>query len=196
MCQCVSIVNTLFAPFQPDAHGVPLTDVVIRTACRDDLPFTAGLAAQREGAGVAEWTAIHGRQFEDDKRVLLVAEHEDEVIGYAWLAWLTPVADGGRNAPDGWYLSGVVVAPAFRRRGIGRRLTQARVEWVLERGEPAFYAVSGSNRASRALHAELGFRELTDDFTIPGVVFGRGDGILCRVDARPDAEVIDLASRR
>ena len=74
MCQCVSIVNTLFAPFQPDAHGVPLTDVVIRTACRDDLPFTAGLAAQREGAGVAEWTAIHGRQFEDDKRVLLVAE--------------------------------------------------------------------------------------------------------------------------
>lgn len=196
MCQIGSTVNTLFAPYQPDAHGVPLPDVAIRLACRDDLPCTAALAASREGGELAEWAAIHGRQFDDDKRVLLVAEHEGEVIGYAWLSWLTPVADGGRNAPDGWYLSGVVVAPAFRRRGIGRRLTQARIDWVLEREASAHYVVSRSNQASRTLHAELGFSEVSDDFVLPGVVFSNHDGILCRLDARPDAEVIELASRR
>lgn len=189
-------MNTLFAPFQPDAHGVPLPDVVIRTACRADLPFTAALAARREGGELAEWAAIHGRQFDDERRALLVAEHRGTVIGYAWLAWLTPVADGGRNAPDGWYLSGVVVDPVFRRRGIGRRLTQARIAWVLERADAAFYVVSRSNRASRTLHAELGFREVTDDFVLPGVVFGNDDGLLCRLDERPDADVIDLTSRR
>lgn len=189
-------MNTLFAPYQPDAHGVPLPDLTIRMACREDLPSTAALAAQREGGDLAEWAAIHSRQFDDDKRVLLVAIHHGEVIGYAWLAWLTPVAHGGRNAPDGWYLSGVVVAPAHRRRGIGRRLTQARIDWVLEREPAAHYVVSASNPASRTLHAELGFVEVTDDFVVPGVVFARHDGLLCRLDARPDAEVIDLASRR
>lgn len=189
-------MNTLFALYQPDAHGVPLPDVVIRTACRDDLPSTAALAAHREGGGLAEWAAIHARQFDDESRMLFVAEHGGEVIGYAWLAWLAPVADGGRNAPDGWYLSGVVVAPAHRRRGIGRRLTRARIERALARERSAHYVVSASNRASRTLHAELGFTEVTDDFVIPGLVFSKHDGILCRLDARPDAEVIDLASRR
>lgn len=196
VCQCGATVNTLFAPYAPDAHGVPLPDVVVRTARRDDLPSTAALAAHREGGGLAEWAAMHGRQFDDEARMLMVAEHRGMVIGYAWLAWLTPVADGGRNAPDGWYLSGVVVAPGHRRRGIGRRLTQARIERVLAREPSAHYVVSASNRASRTLHAELGFVEVTDDFVVPGVVFSNHDGILCRLDARPDAEVIDLASRR
>lgn len=196
MCQCVGTVITLFAPYQPDAHGVPLRDVVLRTACREDLPFTAALAAGREGGELREWAAIHGRQFDDERRVLLVAEHGGEVIAYAWLAWLTPVAEGGRNAPDGWYLSGVFVAPEFRRRGIGRGLTQARIDWVLAREAAAHFVVSASNRASRILHAELGFEEVTDDFVVPGVVFGNQDGILCRLDGHPDAEVIDLDSRR
>lgn len=189
-------MNTLIAPFLPDAHGVPLPDVVIRTARHDDIPRTAELAARREGGTLAEWAAIHGRQFDDERRVLLVAEHRGSVIGYAWLARLTPQADGGRNAPDGWYLSGVVVAPEFRRRGIGRRLTQARIDWVLTRDAAAYYVVSASNRASRTLHAELGFVEISDDFVVPGVVFANDDGLLCRLTARPDADIIELSSRR
>ena len=67
---------------------------------------------------------------------------------------------------------------------------------LIARERSAHYVVSASNRASRTLHAELGFTEVTDDFVIPGLVFSKHDGILCRLDARPDAEVIDLASRR
>ena len=189
-------MNTLFTPYLPDAHGVPLPDVDIREACRADIALTAALAADREGGASSEWAEIQGRQFDDDTRQLLVAEHCGQVIAYAWLAHLTPVAHGGHNAPDGWYLSGVVVKPEFRRRGVGRRLTQARVNWVLERADSVFYVVSAANLASRTLHAELGFREVTSDFTLPGVVFGNADGILCRLDNRPDADVIDLADRR
>lgn len=192
----VTIVNTLFARYQPEAHGVPLPDVGIREACRADIALTAALAAHRGGGDMVDWAEIQGRQFDDDNRTLLVAERAGEVIAYAWLAHLTPVAHGGRNAPDGWYLSGVVVKPEFRRRGVGRRLTQARVDWVLQRASSVFYVVSASNLASRTLHAELGFREVTTDFSLPGVVFGNADGILCRLDAHPDADVIDLASRR
>ena len=192
----VPIVNTLFAPYQPDAHGVPLEDVTIRNARPDDCVSTGALTAAREGGDPAEWAAQHARRLDSDRQALLVAEHADAMIAYGWLAHLTPVADGGSNAPDGWYLSGVVVAPEFRRRGVGRRLTQARVDWVLEREPSVFYVVSATNRASRTMHAELGFREVTTDFVLPGVVFTRADGILCRLDARPDADVIDLASRR
>ena len=189
-------MNSLTAPYRPEAHGVPLPDVSIREACRADIELTATLAAHREGGVLSEWSAIHARQFDDDNRALLVAAHSGEVIAYAWFAHLTPVAHGGRNAPDGWYLSGVVVRPEFRRRGVGRRLTQARVDWVLEREPSVHYVVSASNLASRTMHAELGFREITTDFSLPGVVFGKSDGILCRLDTRPDADVIDLASRR
>lgn len=196
MCQGGSTVNTLFAPYQPDAHGVPLSDALIRRGTREDLAFTGVLSAQREGGVPAEWTAQHQRKFADPTQALFVAEHEGEVIGYGWLAWLDPEAQGGRNAPEGWYLGGVVVAPAFRRRGLGRRLTQARIDWALDRADAVHYVVSASNQASRTLHATLGFAEITTDFRFPGVVFSRDDGILCRLDRRPDARIIDLAAHR
>lgn len=189
-------MNALFAPFTPDAGGQPLAGVVVRPGTPDDLAATAALAAYRECGDTAEWVAVHGRRLADDRQRLFVAEADDAIVGYAWASWLTPVADGGRCAPDGWYLSGIVVAPSLRRRGIGRRLTQARVAWVLEQTDDIYYVVSASNGASRTLHAALGFREISTDFVVPGVVFANADGILCRLDKRPDADIIDLASRR
>lgn len=188
-------MNALFAPFTPDASGSPLAGLVVRPGTSDDLPAIADLAAQRE-CGLADWLAVHRRRFADERQRLFVAEHDGAVVGYAWVSWLTPVADGGRRAPDGWYLSGIVVLPALRRRGIGRRLTQARIAWALERTDHVYYVVSASHRASRTLHAELGFSEIATDFLVPSVVFSNSDGILCRVGKPQDAAVIDLASRR
>lgn len=196
VCQCGRIVNALFAPFTPDASGGPLAGVVVRPGVADDLPAIADLAAQRECGDLADRLAVHGRRFADERQRLFVAEHDDAIVGYAWASWLTPVADGGRRAPDGWYLSGIVLAPALRRRGIGRRLTEARVAWVLGHDDHIYYVVSASNGPSRTLHAELGFREISTDFVVPGVVFTNADGILCQLDKRPDADVIDLARRR
>lgn len=189
-------MNTLFAPFDPDSHGHPLPDAVVRAGVRADVVRTGALAAQREGGPASEWIGQHERRFDIDGNALFVADLDGEIVGFGWVSWLTPVAHGGRNAPDGWYLSGMVIAPGVRRRGVGRRLTQARIRWALERGGGVHYVVAGSNRASRDLHAALGFVEVSDDFCVPGVVFSRGDGLLCRWVEPEGATVVDLASRR
>lgn len=189
-------MNKLFAPFAPDAHGHPLAGAVVRPGTRQDLAQTGALAALREGGPGADWVAQHRRRFDTEGNQLFVVEYEGDVVGYGWVSYLTPVEHGGRNAPDGWYLSGVVIAPTVRRRGLGRRLTQERVAWALERGEAVHYVVAASNLASRDLHASLGFEEVTDDFVMPGIVFTHDDGLLCRLVDREEATVIDLASRR
>lgn len=183
---CASVdgtVNLYFGSYEPDAHGVPLDDVVLRVATEDDLVACGELVARREGSDADAVTERLRHVHDDRDQVVMVADLHGEVVGYARASRLTPVADGGSNAPDGWYLSGLVVAPEYRRRGIGRSLTEARCEWVWERADAVHYVVSGSNRASQDMHASLGFREVTRDFSVPGVVFSHGGGVLCRAEA-------------
>lgn len=74
--------------------------------------------------------------------------------------------------------------PDQRRRGIGRALTLARLEWIAARGEKAYYFANEMNRASIDLHAAVGFVELTRDFQHPGAQFSGGSGILFECDFR------------
>ncbi len=187
-------MNVLFAQYDPEDHGSPLTEAEVSLATADDLAETGALAARREGAEPADWVRVHARKFDDPAQRLFVARVEGRVVGFGWVAHLTPSASGGHGAPDGWYLNGLVVAPELRRRGLGLRLTCARIAWALERADEVFYVVAGSNRASRRMHELLGFRELTTDFALPGAVFGNGDGILCRLGRDDGADVIDLAA--
>jgi ribosomal protein S18 acetylase RimI-like enzyme len=75
---------------------------------------------------------------------------------------------------------GLVITPAYRRRGIGAELTRRRLEWIAERAGEAFYFVNAQNRASIALHDEFQFEEVTREFTYPGVTFKGGAGIVYR----------------
>lgn len=176
-------MNLYLAPFEPDAHGVPLEGVVVRVATADDLVGCGELVARREGTDADAVTERLRTVHALDDQLVMVAELGDQIVGYAKAAHLTPVANGGRNAPDGWYLSGIVVAPEYRRRGIGRALTTARCAWVFQRADAVHYVVSDANPSSMALHASLGFREVTRDFALPGVVFGSSAGILYRAEA-------------
>lgn len=82
--------------------------------------------------------------------------------GFVWLergqlvgnVTLTP-ADHGQ----GWVIANVAVLPAYRRRGIARRLMGAALEFVARRGTFAILQVEADNAAARALYASLGFRE-------------------------------------
>ena len=186
----------MFAAFEPDAHGHPLAGASVRLATPADISATGRLAAEREGDDPETWIERQNRRLADPEHRLFVAELDADVVGYGWVSHLSPADSGGRDAPDGWYLSGVVVSPALRRRGLGIALTQARVAWVFERADHVHYVVSAANLASRRLHETLGFVETTDDFCVPGVVFARCDGILCTVTRGRDADVIDLATRR
>jgi ribosomal protein S18 acetylase RimI-like enzyme len=101
--------------------------------------------------------------------LVLVAEEGGEVVGFGRARYVEPPADAPADAaPAGWYLLGVRVAAAHRRRGIGAALTQARLEWIARRADAAFYFTGAGNHASAALHARFGFVEVSRAFTFAG----------------------------
>ena len=176
--------SSLFAQYEPDSHGVAAA-IEVRPLLTGDLERCAELAVERNGLDVGTWRASFERSLEAADRQTFVALSGGRVIGYASTAWMDPAAHGGVNAPRGWYLTGVVVAPDARRRGAGRRLTEARLTWLAERTEQVWYFATALNRPSLDLHAALGFREVTRDFSIPGVTFSGGEGVLSVCDLRP-----------
>ena len=139
----------------------------------------------RAGTDVSAAIARCREQIQADDLLLLVAVVADEVVGFARAArWRHPPDPAPNALPRGWYLLGVVVLDAWRRRGIGRALTERRLEWIAERTSEAYYFTNARNRASLDLHAELGFVELTRQFAAPGISFDGGEGVLCRADLR------------
>jgi len=164
---------SLFEEHHPDAPRLHRLDVAVRPARAEDLDALAALRAQRENEPVAQSRAALERKFRGDG-LFLAAEHGGECVAYA-SAGMGP---GGRGAPAGWYLTGVVVAPAWRRRGVAAALTRARLEWLAARTDRVYYFANARNRVSIALHESFGFVEKTRAFTIPGVTFQGGEGIL------------------
>ncbi len=58
-----------------------------------------------------------------------LARHGDEIIGWSLARWYKPFSERPRNA----HIS-VFVAPAWRRRGLGRALTEAAVSFAARQG--------------------------------------------------------------
>ncbi|MDR0346301.1 MAG: GNAT family N-acetyltransferase [Nocardiopsaceae bacterium] len=104
-----------------------------------------------------------GEQFASDiaadSRQMFVAKANSQVIGYGRVAGLE-ADEAAPGTPAGYYLSGVVVEPAWRRRGVATALTQARLRWVFGHADEAFYVAGADNTASLHLHAALGFKEM------------------------------------
>ena len=73
---------------------------------------------------------------------------------------------------------------AWRRAGVGRALTEARLAWIAERAERAYYFTNARNQTSLDLHRKLGFKELTRTFTGPGIAFDGGQGVLDVIELR------------
>ena len=61
-------------------------------------------------------------------------------------------------APE-WELENLVVAPAARRRGIGKRLLEALLAAARETNNSVFLEVRESNTAARALYENAGFEQ-------------------------------------
>ena len=95
----------------------------------------------------------------DDSAQMFVAKEGGQVVAYSRAARLA-AGEAGPGTPAGYYLSGVLVDPAWRRRGIGMALTRARLRWIFARTDEAFYVAGADNSASLHLHAALGFQEV------------------------------------
>lgn len=168
----------LFAPFVPDAHGSSI-DAVVRPAVAADLDACAALSQDRNGGELDAWFGRLAVDLDDPEAHLVVAEVDGVVAGHATARWLSFDAELARNVTDGWYLTGLLVDPAHRRGGLGRRLVEARLDWLGPRAEQVWYFANGRNAASIVLHERFGFREVRRDFDVPGVAFSKGGGVLC-----------------
>jgi ribosomal protein S18 acetylase RimI-like enzyme len=180
-----------FAPYRPRPRSEVLpsapSDVLARTAVEADLGDIARLLHEREGGALSRHHEGVSCQFSDHERSCFhVAEHRNSVVGFGRATYFTPPAYSPPNvAPEGWHLAGLVVDPRFRRRGIGLMLTRERLEWLSRRTNVVFYFANARNRATIDLHRRLGFTELTRDFSVPGVSFQGGVGVLFRLRLGP-----------
>ncbi len=95
----------------------------------------------------------------DDLRQMFVAKANGQVVAYGRLIELA-ADEAGPGTPAGCYLSGVLVDPAWRRRGIATELTRVRLRWAFARTDTVFYVTGADNIASLHLHVALGFREV------------------------------------
>jgi ribosomal protein S18 acetylase RimI-like enzyme len=157
--------------------------VVIRPAGAADLPAVGRLGAllvrMHHGwdpvrflsatEGIEELYASYlGSQLSDQRKLVLVAEQNAAVVGYAY---------AGLEGPDYMALRGpagalydIVVDPAHRERGTGRRLLDATVAALEARGAPmVVLSTAQQNEPAQRLFARAGFRptmiEMTKELT-------------------------------
>lgn len=192
-----------FGPRDPARTQLSASEMVrVREASAADLPRLAAIAAEREETEPGVWIEKLGRTVEraqlGEALVLVVDLGDGEVRGYGKADLFSPPADAPANsAPAGWYLTGLIVRPEDRRRGLGLLLTQSRLAWLSERCDRVYYFANEKNRATIELHATLGFVERSREFWFPGVRFEGGAGVLYEVDLRnrsgTDHEVVATA---
>ncbi|MFI6946749.1 GNAT family N-acetyltransferase [Streptomyces sp. NPDC050422] len=128
-----------FAAYVPYLAG-PRTRAraVVAEATADDVPALAALQARARGGEAEEWAERISRARSAERSLVITAKVSGEAVGYANAAFLPehPVD----HAPAGYYLTGVTVDPAWRRRGIAKLLTLRRMDWV--RGRARLFGVS------------------------------------------------------
>ena len=181
----------LFAEFD-EAARIPAAaslrgELTVRPAQMRDVDAVGRISAEREGAEVHEHSAAVRRGFEEEgighSVLVLVAELDGEIIGFGKARYYDEERGAGASAsPEGWYLTGVVVDPRFRRRGVGYELTAERLRWIAERSSLAYYFSNARNRVSIALHQHFGFTEVARGAEIAGESFVGGEGVLFQVD--------------
>lgn len=125
----------------------------------DAKRFIAVTPQTAEGYG-----AFLGTQLEQPNVTVLVAEEHGEVVGYTY------AAVEGRDymslrGPAG-VLYDIIVDPVQRGRGIGRRLLEATLAFLKERGAPrAVLSTADRNERAQRLFASMGFRRTMIEMT-------------------------------
>jgi ribosomal protein S18 acetylase RimI-like enzyme len=115
--------------------------------------------------------AFLGRQIGEPDAIIIVAERDGNIIGYAYGS-----VEGydymSLRGPAG-ALQDIVVDPAYRRQGVGRMLLDAIIAALEARGVPrTLLSTAVRNEAAQRLFASVGFRptmiEMTKETTERG----------------------------
>jgi len=151
----------------PDVHaglseptdGVVEDTVRIEPLTKTDLAPAVQLAVRVLRVRPGDRGEQFALDITDDRRQMFVAKANGQVVAYGRATELA-ADEAGPETPAGYYLSGVLVEPALRRRCIALALTQARLRWVFARTDEVFYVAGADNVASLRLHMALGFQEV------------------------------------
>jgi [ribosomal protein S18]-alanine N-acetyltransferase len=123
---------------------------MIRPATRDDADAIAGL--ERESFGDDAWSdTLVDLELTAPGRVVVAAEQDDTIVGYASAAVIADVAD----------LTRIAVRPSARRAGVARALLGALLERAAESGaERMMLEVADTNEPALGFYTASGFAEV------------------------------------
>jgi GNAT superfamily N-acetyltransferase len=106
-------------------------------------------------AGETDLEAMHSAALDEPGRVVLVAEHEGDLVGMAHL-----VPSGAENAPHRAEVQRVAVAGAARGAGVGRRLMEAVEEEARGRGLTLLWLTTHEGSDACAFYESVGYTKL------------------------------------
>ena len=118
-------------------------------------------ARPRTEQGYASWL---GSQLRNPQVVILAAERDGDILGYTYSEIQGPDYMSLRGAAG--VLHDIVVDPAQRRNGVGRKLLEATLEALALRGAPQVVLWTAAlNDAAQRLFASAGFRPTMVEMT-------------------------------
>ena len=104
-------------------------------------------------------------QLDDPESIIFVAEDNGVVVGYCY-AVIEPMSWKELRDEAG-FISDLALDPAARRRGAGRKLIDAAIEWFRERKlARVMLWTSTQNSAARELFLSAGFRPTMTEMTM------------------------------
>jgi ribosomal protein S18 acetylase RimI-like enzyme len=157
-----------------------VANVTIRPATPSDLPALGRLGALlmrthynfdqkrflEPGANADEGYAwFLGEQLKDEgNAVVLVAEQDDDVVGYVYAA-LEPISWKELREACG-FIHDVAVDERARRHGLATALIEAAMKWLSDRGAPrVVLGTAEQNEPAQRLFERLGFRRTMVEMT-------------------------------
>ncbi|MBS7621220.1 GNAT family N-acetyltransferase [Candidatus Bathyarchaeota archaeon] len=156
-------------PSKAKSSGIALVNVKIRHAAEEDLQEIVRLSKKLGRDESARDSMISPlpsefqspswilKNIKSEKAVVLVGEIEGKIVGYS-LGWIgQPWAYKGKRG----YICDCFVEKPYRRRGIGKALIKAMLEWFIDKGVECVEAdVYSNNVQSLKLFKKLGFKEI------------------------------------
>lgn len=110
--------------------------------------------------GARKYARLLTQRLNDPYTRAFVAEDDGRHVGFVLGMIVDLVPDIFAEEPCG-FLADIYVDSAYRRRGIGRKLVKALVDWFKERGAPYFdWQVASLNKEGQAFWRALGGRDL------------------------------------
>lgn len=175
-------------------NGLPPSGPVrIQPLVPEDIDRCVELAMRVYGTGPGDRQERFGRDVIGEESQMFVARVSQAIVGYGRVAKLLEY-EAGPGTPAGYYLSGVLVDPAWRRQGIASALTRARLRWVFKRSAEVFYVTESTNEASLGLHFALGFTTVEHLPSLRPATEERTLARLVAQDAYPDVRPDEAGS--